>query len=69
MFDRAQIDNLYYLVEKGAITQEDANKFLQKKLVEIGFEVTPPPAPEVPAETPAEVAPPAPEVAPEQPAA
>lgn len=60
MFTREQIDDLYYLVEKGAITQEDANKFLQKKLVEIGFEVTPPPAPEVPAEP----TPPAPEAAP-----
>lgn len=70
MFDRAQIDNLYYLVEKGVITQEDANKFLQKKLVEIGFEVTPPPAPEVPAEAPAEVVPPTPEAPAEgQPAA
>ncbi len=52
MFNREQIDDLYYLVEKGAIAKEDADKFIVKKLVEIGFEVTPPPAPEVPAEPP-----------------
>jgi hypothetical protein len=57
MFNQEQIDTLYNLVEKGAVTKEDVDLFLRTKLVEIGFVVTPPPAPEVPAE----VVPPTPE--------
>lgn len=65
MFSREQIDTLYHLVEKGVIVEQDVKNFLLTKLQEVGFVVTPPPAPEVPAEP----APPAPEAAPETPAA
>ena len=57
MFSREQIDTLYYLIEKGVVTEADVKTFLNKKLVEVGFDVTPPPAPEVPGEP----VPPAPE--------
>ena len=60
MFSREQIDNLYYLVEKGVITGEAVNLFLKSKLAEIGVVEPTPPAPEVPAEPPPADAPPAP---------
>ena len=57
MFSKEQIDTLYYLVEKGVVAEADVKTFLEAKLKEVGFTVTPPPAPEVPAEP----VPPAPE--------
>lgn len=57
MFSKEQIDNLYYLVEKGVVTGEAVNAFLKTKLTEIGVVEPTPPAPE----TPAEPVPPAPE--------
>lgn len=70
MFSREQIDTLYYLVEKGVITEPDVKSFLEQKLKEVGFVVTPPAQPVEPVvEQPAEVIPPAPEQAPEQPTA
>jgi len=57
MFSREQIDNLYYVVEKGVVTAEAVNLFLKAKLAEIGVVEPTPPAPEVPAEP----VPPAPE--------
>ena len=60
MFSREQIDNLYYLVEKGVVSAEAVNLFLKSKLTEIGVVEPTPPEPEVPAETPPADAPPAP---------
>lgn len=57
MFSQEQINTLFDLVTKGVITEADVKNFLQTKLTEVGFVVTPPPAPEVPAE----VVPPTPE--------
>ena len=48
MFDQAQVDVLYGLVERSAITKEQADDIIKQALTKAGWEVKQP-APAVPA--------------------
>ena len=57
MFDQAQVDVLYGLVDRAAITKEQADAIIKQALTKAGWEIKQPEVPAAPEAQTTEVAP------------